>query len=110
MGAGRLDRFIQIQRYTEVDDGFGLSKVWADHGAPIHAEKTDVSDGERWRASEVSASITTRFVVRYSTFTADISPKDRLTCEGETYEIVGKKEGKGRRRWLEITAAARSDD
>ena len=117
MGAGRLDRLVQFRRAQVVDDGFNSSLKWDDaapendnHGTLIHAEKTDVSDGERWRASEVSAMITTRFIVRYSAFTADISPKDRLTCEGETYEVSGIKEDKGRRRWLEITASARVDD
>lgn len=57
----------------------------------------------------MQASVTTRFVVRWSPFTRDLSPRDRLTCEGFEYNIVGIKEGEGRRQWLEITAAARSD-
>jgi SPP1 family predicted phage head-tail adaptor len=109
MNAGSLDRQIQFQRATSADDGYGMVTTWADHGCLQWAKKTDASDGERWRASEVSAIITTRFVVRYSEFTRDISPKDRLTCEGFSYEISGIKEIDGRRRWLEITAAARSD-
>jgi len=107
--AGKLDRQLQFQRFTATDDGFGMVETWANHGGPIWAGKTDVSDGERYRASEVSASITTRFMVRWSSFTRDITPKDRLTCEGFAYDISGIKEGKGRRQWLEITAAARAD-
>jgi len=110
MTAGRLDRLIQFQRFTEDDDGFSVTELWADHGGRIRASKSDVSDTERFRAAEVSASITSRFTVRWSSFTADISPKDRLICEGETYEIVGKKEGRGRRQWFELTCAARTDD
>jgi len=109
MSAGNLDRQIQFQRFTSTDDGFGMVETWADHGGLEWAKKADASDGERWRASEVSAIITTRFVVRYSDFTRDITPKDRLTCEGFAYDISGIKEIDGRRRWLEITAAARSD-
>jgi SPP1 family predicted phage head-tail adaptor len=108
--AGRIDRRIQFRRYTTSDDGFTSGdKTWADHGSPVWASKTDVSDAERWRAGEVAAQITTRFMVRYSTFTSGITPKDRLVCDGVTYEITGIKEGEGRRQWLEITAAARAD-
>lgn len=110
MRRGRLDRQVQFQRYTEEDDGFGKVEKWVDHGDPIHASKADVSDGERYRAQEVSASITTRFVVRWSMFTRDIDPKDRIMCEGLTYDISGVKEVGERRRWLEITAAARADE
>ena len=109
MTAGQLDRQIQFQRFTLTDDGFGSVEAWADHGTLEWASKTDISDGEKWRAQEVSASISTRFMVRYSAFTRDITPKDRLTCEGFSYDISGIKEIDGRRRWLEITAAARPD-
>jgi len=104
-----MDRRVQFQRFTDADDGFSTVQNWANHGTAVWAQKTDVSDAERFRASEVSAIITSRFVVRHSTFTAGITPKDRLVCEGVTYDISGKKEGKGRRVSFEITAAARAD-
>lgn len=109
MAAGSLDRLVQFQRYAEEDDGFGMVEFWTDYGAPVWASKEDISDGERWRAHEVAASITARFVVRWSDFTAGITPKDRLVCEGVSYDISGKKEGKGRRQWIEFTCAARND-
>ena len=109
IGAGAMDRRVQFQRFTDADDGFSTVQNWANHGTAVWAQKTDVSDAERFRASEVSAIITSRFVVRHSTFTAGITPKDRLVCEGVTYDISGKKEGKGRRVSFEITAAARAD-
>lgn len=108
MLAGALDRRVQFQRVILTDDGLSSSEAWADHGQPVWGSKKDVSDGERYRASEVSAQVTTRFQVRYSTFTADITPKDRLVCEGRTYDIVGIKQ-LGRRVGFEITAAARID-
>lgn len=107
--AGELDRTVTFQRSTVSDDGFRQELTWAAHGGPVRARKTDLSDGERWRAAEVSAVITTRFVVRYNRFTIDLTPKDRLLCEGQEYDITGIKEVGGRRRWLEITAAARAD-
>ena len=104
----RADRRVQFERYTEKDTGFGVTEVWAAHGSPVPAERRDVSDAERMRANEVQAHITSRFRVRSSAFTRDISPKDRLTCEGLVYDISGIKE-LDRRRTLEITAAARAD-
>lgn len=112
MGAGviggDLDRRVQFRRATLVDDGFTRAEQWADHGAPVWASRRDVSDRERMAAMEVAAMITTRFQVRFSTFTAGITPKDRLTCEGVEYDITGIKEI-GRRQGFEITANARAD-
>lgn len=105
-----LDRRVQFRRRALVNDGFGFTESWANHGQPVPASKEDVSDGERWRASEVQAHITTRFMVRWSAFTSSITPADRLIFEGLEYDISGVKEPKGtRRKWIEITAAARND-
>ena len=104
----RADRRVQFERYTDTDNGFGVVKDWVAHGLPVPAEKRDVSDAERMRANEVQAHITSRFRVRSSAFTRDLSPKDRLTCEGLVYDISGIKQ-LDRRRTLEITAAARAD-
>ena len=109
MQSQSLDRLIQFQRADLVNTGFGQSEVWGDHGAPHMASKKDLTDGERWRAGEVAAHVTTRFVVRYSPFTLDITPRDRLVCEGVTYNITGKKELAGRRQGFELTCAARAD-
>ena len=106
--AGALDRRVQFRRNTPTDDGFADVEVWADHGAPVWASKREVSDRERMAALEVSATISARFQVCYSSFTAGITPKDRLICEGREYDIAGIKE-LGRRDGFEITANARAD-
>lgn len=108
MTAGRLDRLVQFQRATLSDDGFGQVETFADYGDPYFASKTDVSDAERWRAGEVAATVTTRFVVRSCDFTRGLTPKDRISCEGRVYDIFGIKEV-GRLKLLEITAGARID-
>lgn len=107
--AGKLDRRIQFQRFTLTDDGFGQVEAFANLGSQIAAGKRDVSDGERMRAGEVSAQITSRFHVRSSAFTRDLTPVDRLIYDGRTYSIYGIKELEGRNRLLEITAGARVD-
>lgn len=103
-----LDRRVQFRAKTLTSDGFGSAEVWANSGAAQPASKKDISDGERWRAGEVQAHVTTRFVVRSSAFTRGITPAWRLSCEGREYDIVGTKEI-DRRRFIEITAAARND-
>jgi SPP1 family predicted phage head-tail adaptor len=108
VGAGDLDRRVQFRRAAIADNGIGKTLTFADHGTPVWASKRDVSDGEKYRAAEVQAVVTTRFVVRWSSFTAGITPKDRLVCGGREYEISGVKEI-GRREFVEITAAARQD-
>jgi len=109
MAAGPLDRRVQFQRATLVDDGTAMVEAFANHGSPVWAERMDLSDGERWRAGEIQAHVTTRFRVRYSAFTAALTPKDRLVCEGTTFDIAGIKQAPERRTFLEITAAARAD-
>ena len=105
----RADRRVQFERYTATDDGFGQVQDWTAHGSPVPAERRDVSDGEKARAGEVQATLMTRFIVRWSPFSADITPKDRLTTEGRAFNIVGAKESGGRRRYIELTCVARND-
>ena len=109
MSAGKLDRIILIRRPSLVDDGFTLSEVYTllPHRIPAHF--MDVSDGERLRASQVQSMITSRFQVRFSAITRNITPKDQIIFERRIYDIVGIKETQERRRMLEITAAARND-
>lgn len=109
LDTGSLDRRITILRAKTEDDGLSsgpgemkpLGKRWA--------KKTDVSDGERIRASEQGQEITSRFLVRDDSVTRTIDGKDMLVCEGRTYAVVGTKEYGGRRVGIEITAVARPD-
>lgn len=107
--AGKLRSRVSFERATMLDDDLTQVEVWEGFGVPHWAQKTDVSDAERFRAQELSAQITTRFLVQYTSVTSALTPKDRLVCEGRRYDISGIKEVHGHRRWLEITAAARSD-
>ncbi len=110
MAAGKLDRRVQFLRAGTCDDGFAeIDRDFVSLGNPVWAERTDINDSERWRAGEVGAVITTRFIINSSQFSRGITPKDRLVCDGVTYEISGIKEAGGRRKRLEITAAARAD-
>lgn len=106
--AGKLDRRITIERATIARDEFNeAEKMWSPL-ATVWAEKLEVSDAERVAAQEVGAELTTRFRIRYSSLTADISPLDRCTYGGRTYQITGVKE-LGRREGVELTTTARAE-
>jgi SPP1 family predicted phage head-tail adaptor len=106
---GKMDDRVQFRRRSLTDDGFNKVEVWADHGTPVWASRDDVSDAERFRNGSVEAVITARFVVRWSEFTAAITPKDRLASGGKDYDIIGIKETGGRRNRLELSVLARAD-
>lgn len=103
-----LDTRLQFMRFVEADDGFAVTETWQCHGKPVWASRRDISDRERIASQQIAATITTRFTVRYSCFTEDLTPKDRIECENVTYDIVGIKRV-GRREAFEITANARAD-
>lgn len=105
MNAGALDRLIQFRRAGLSDDGFNQHETWADYGAPVWASRTDVRDSEKVAAGQEVATLMSRFVVRWSGFTAGISPADRFTCDGRDWEVAGIKEI-GRRQWIEVTATS----
>lgn len=112
MTASTLDRRVQFRRGVHADDGFGNTLAsWENHGGPVWALRQDVSDRERFAASMVQASITTRFLVRSTEFTRGITPVDELICEGQRFNITGLKQAAryGRRQLIEITAEARTD-
>lgn len=108
MDAGKLDRRVQFLRATLADDGFSKVEVFAPHGARVWAARQDVSDGEKMRGGMMSASIMARFTIRSSSYSRDLTPRDRIDQGGFVWEIVGIKEI-GRNSFLEITAQARSD-
>ena len=108
MRAGELDRRIDIQSAVITNNDLNEPiETWISLGS-VWAKKTDISDGERIRASEVSAQITTRFLIRWSIAMSAVTPKDRLIFDGKTYDIFFVKEI-GRHEGIEISAAARAD-
>lgn len=107
MNPGELNRRIEIERATTAHDGLAQVQTWSSL-ATVWAKVTPVSDAERWRSGSVGASVTHRFLIRYSSQVAGLNPKDRLQYDGRTYDISGVKEV-GRREGLEITASAQAD-
>lgn len=105
--AGKLDRRVTVERATATAGPFNEPvETWSPLLTNVSAAKTDIRDGERFRAGEVMADATTRFLLRWNTLSGTIDARDRLVCEGRTYSIVGVKEV-GRREGVEITTASR---
>lgn len=108
MKGGALDRRISIERATVTSNAYGEPvQTWAAI-ANVWAACEDVSDGERWRAAEVSATISHRFRIRWSDAVSTVNAKDRIRYDGRVFDIHHVKE-LSRRAGLEITASARAD-
>lgn len=105
MRAGDLDRRITVERAVKTTDAAGgVTLNWMAIGE-VWAQVLPISDGERWRAEEVAAHVTTRFRIRWG---LDVTAEDRIVYGGRNYEIFGVKEI-GRRVGQEITASARAE-
>ncbi len=109
MLAGERNRRITIQRATSVTDPASGEPIltWSTL-ATVWAEMMPISDGERVKAAEVSAEITTRFRILHSSAVASVNPMDRLQFGGKVFDIWGVKPI-GFNEGFEITAAARAD-
>jgi SPP1 family predicted phage head-tail adaptor len=108
MSAGKLDRRITIRRATVTAGAFNEPvENWSDL-VTVWAGRRDASASESYRAQEVGAEISVRFTIRWSSETADVGPRDRLICEGHSYNITAVRDV-GRREWREIDAVARAE-
>lgn len=109
MRAGDLDRRITLLRFgVTYNTSNEPIEAWAEAGKRW-ASKEDVSDGEKVRAAQVGASVTTRFRVRSDSLTRTLTSADQIVYDGSTYEIQGLKEI-GRREGIEITAHRSGDN
>lgn len=108
MRAGHLNRRITIARRSGTANAFNEpGETWTTV-TTVWASMTPISDGERTRAGETLAQKAARFVIRYSTTTSSVDPRDRLIFDGATYDINGVKEISPN-EYLELTATARAE-
>lgn len=102
MRPGRLDREITVERLTTTKDSIGGEvETWTTQFITF-AEYIPVSGAEALKFEQLTASRIARFIIRY---TSDITTKDRISFDSNTWDIRFLKEI-GRREWLEITAEA----
>lgn len=105
IAASNLDSRVQFQRASTTPDPFGGStETWGDHGGLIWCLREDVKDSESVQAGAFRSRLMTRFHVRSTAFTRDLTTSDRVVSDGTTFEIVGiKRAAQGRRQLIEIT-------
>ena len=91
MRAGRLDRRITIERYTESVNAYGeREQTWASAGklwAALDLRQIKVKENEVGAQLLPMSEIVWR--VRHSQFTQDITEKDRILWRGRSYDILG---------------------
>jgi hypothetical protein len=109
-GAGVLDRRLQFRAAQAVDDGLAVSQVWGNIGPLYPCQVTQFQANETQAGGQVQAKQMTKFMVRRDSFTAAITPRNRIVYEGAEFEITAVQEPVGTRRaYLLMTAAARAD-
>ena len=100
MRAGRMDRYLTIQKKVNSKDNDGATiETWSTR-TYCWGEKRNLNMSERLQASAVESNISARYYVRYDT---DISVQDRIVDGSDTYEILGILEI-GRKKGLELIA------
>lgn len=109
IAAGELDRRVSIWRSELIDDGTATVPGPPAEIAERWAKKSDVSDSERVRASELGQEVTTRWLVRSDALTRTITGKDELRYKGRVYVVTGTKETSEREDGIEITTMMRPD-
>lgn len=110
MDSGTLDRRITIQRNTPTQNAIGepidswadLVTVWAAF-KPSGARESYSSESQ-----QLDAIATVRFLLRWRA-DVTITAKDRVSWDGETYNIHGVQQI-GRHDGLELICSAKADD
>lgn len=102
MRAGKLDRIITIERVaTTVDDNGTPVEGWT-LVASVRAQRVKLTTEEFLRAFGSTQEAVAIFRIRHLD---GLTLADRLTCEGETFDLKGI-EPLGRREGLELRCIA----
>lgn len=103
INAGELNRRVDIQEATEVQDSRGQPiATWATiaNGDDVPAKIEGVSGLERVRGRQVEATATHLVTLRHRT---DITPPMRLIADdGRVFNVVSAVDPSGRRRRLNV--------
>lgn len=107
MNASDLDRRITVERFTETRNEFNeIVEEWITL-TTVSAKRHDVSDAEKFAAGQIGAELRSRFIIRDVGAASTVTPVDRLSHDGKTWNVNGIKETRdGRHRFIEISATA----
>lgn len=102
MSIGERRHRVTFERATKTQDAFGEpDNTWASL-CTSWAMVQPLKGRERFSANEVQADVDTRIVTRARTELAALSPGDRATWSGHTYDIRSVIHRDHRRHELEI--------
>lgn len=105
MRAGDLDRTIELQSVSTVQNSFGEPvETWATF-ATVAAKVSPQRGDERFTAQQIVGKAVVTFKLRYRT---DVTVLNRIRYVGRDYDIHDVRE-LGRREGLEIDASARAE-
>lgn len=108
MKAGDLDRQLTIRRFESGRDEFNNPiMTWVDL-ATVPASWRRASAREQLAASEIAATVTDIFEIRWSTDVADVNPTDRVLYQGREFNLSEVTEI-GRREGLRLRGSARAE-
>lgn len=102
MKAGLLDRIITIERVTTTVDEYGTPVEGWTTVATIRAQRVKLTTEEFLRAFGSAQEAVAVFRIRHMD---GLTLADRITCEGETFDLKGVKPI-GRREGLELRCIA----
>lgn len=110
IGAGKLDRAIDLQTYQETGRNSLNEPVseWVTTGAKVPAQLLLMTSSERITAGQTLAAKTRVFIIRYR---EGVTPGEgqALVFEGSRYDITAVDPVEGRKVGLRITAVGRAE-
>ena len=102
MRAGKLDRTIVIQRVTSTVDDYGTPVEGLTTVATVRGQRVKLTIAEQLRAFGSVSDTVSVFRIRHMD---GLTTADRITCDGETFDLKGI-EPLGRREGLELRCIA----
>ncbi|MFS0736936.1 phage head closure protein [Sphingomonas sp. 1P06PA] len=106
--SGELDRRLTILKFGTAADSYGDDRPGYTEAATVSAKQRPSPGSERFSSAQTGAIAPMVFTVRWSSLTEDISPKDRVRCDGVEYDVRSVSP-LGRRVALEIIGDRRAD-
>jgi len=88
--AGMLDRRVELLKFSTASRNARNEPVatYTSQGT-FAARQISQRAMESWKAGQSAGQAETLFRLRHCAVTAAISPRDRLSCGGRTFEVIG---------------------
>lgn len=109
MRAGKMDRRIAVQSFTQTEDDLGTPVQSWTTAQSLWASISYGTGQERREAAQEQSSLVATFIVRSSTFTQSITPQShRISFDGLFWDIESAVPSVKRGVHISLTAKART--